>query len=221
MSNLSKETVRELGTKLKSTNPSTFGLLTCLGAVHHEKENEFDLIFRMPDKMSDPETLRATITAGSSSHSLSDRFRLATQLALAVYSIHAFDMVHKSIRPENIVLFHDQESALGSAFLLGFERVRREEDNTKLTEDADWEKNLYRHPQRQGTKIRDRYIMQHDIYSLGVCMLEIGLWGSFVQYGSPTDEPVRSQDYDFSHGDLDSLSRSEFVKDLSSVAGYG
>ncbi|CZT24389.1 uncharacterized protein RCC_10114 [Ramularia collo-cygni] len=25
--------------------------------------------------------------------------------------------------------------------------------------------------------------MQHDIYSLGVCLLEIGLWSSFVKYG--------------------------------------
>lgn len=24
--------------------------------------------------------------------------------------------------------------------------------------------------------------MQHDIYSLGVCLLEVGLWTSFVQY---------------------------------------
>jgi hypothetical protein len=212
VSNLPKATVRELGTKLKSTNPSTFGLLTCLGAVHHEKDNEFDLIFRIPEKMSGPETLRARMSAGTSYHSLSDRFRLAAQLALAVHSIHTFDMVHKSIRPENIILFRDQESALGSAFLVGFERVRREEDNTKLMEDADWEKNLYRHPQRQGAKIRDRYIMQHDIYSLGVCLLEIGLWSSFVEYDSPNDEPRRSPNYDFSDGEPNSVGRSEFVK---------
>ncbi|KAH7114516.1 hypothetical protein B0J13DRAFT_630840 [Dactylonectria estremocensis] len=28
----------------------------------------------------------------------------------------------------------------------------------------------------------DYYVMQHDIYSLGVCLLEIGLWESLVTY---------------------------------------
>jgi hypothetical protein len=50
-----------------------------------------------------------------------------------------------------------------------------------LSGDADWAKNLYRHPQRQGSRIRERYVMQHDIYSLGVCLLEIGLWSSLVE----------------------------------------
>ena len=86
VSNLSKEAVRNLVVKLESTNPSTFGLLTCLGAVHDQKKNEFSFIFRMPDNMSHPETLRTSIIVSNSSHSLSNRFRLATQLARAVCS---------------------------------------------------------------------------------------------------------------------------------------
>ncbi|KAI8624402.1 hypothetical protein F5Y19DRAFT_491032 [Xylariaceae sp. FL1651] len=30
--------------------------------------------------------------------------------------------------------------------------------------------------------VSDDYNMQHDIYSLGVCLLEIGLWETFVEY---------------------------------------
>ena len=30
--------------------------------------------------------------------------------------------------------------------------------------------------------------MQHDIYSLGVCLLEIGLWESFVEYSQEDEE---------------------------------
>jgi len=191
VSSLSKDTVRELVVRLKGANPSTFGLLTSLGAVCSKKNNTFSIVFRIPDRMSEPETLRAKIMASDSNHSLSERFRLATQLARAVFSVHTFDMVHKSIQPENIILFKDDESTLGSAFLLGFERVRREEDGTRLSGDTDWAKNIYRHPQRQGSRIRERYIMQHDIYSLGVCLLEIGLWSSLVRYefcrGSPNE----------------------------------
>jgi hypothetical protein len=196
VSNISKDTVRELAVRLKKADPSTFGLLKCLGAVHDEKYDNFSIIFGIPDGMSEPETLRAGLIACDTFHSLSDRFRLATQLARAVFSIHVFDMVHKSIRPENIILFRDSESTLGSALLLGFERVRRDEDATRLTGDTDWAKNIYRHPQRQGSRIQDRYIMQHDIYSLGVCLLEIGLWTSFVEY-TPNQIPTKSQTYNF------------------------
>jgi hypothetical protein len=36
-----------------------------------------------------------------------------------------------------------------------------------------------RHPTRQGSLPEMHYQMQHDIYSLGVVLLEIGLWSSF------------------------------------------
>ncbi|KAH6653686.1 hypothetical protein BKA67DRAFT_502224, partial [Truncatella angustata] len=205
-------TTRDLAVKLKQTKPSIFGLLTCFGAIHDEKKNEINLVFRIPEDMSNPETLRAKIMAGNTRHSLSERFRLAAQLARAVCSIHTFGMVHKSIRPENIIVFRDQESALGSAFLLGFERVRPEEGRTRLTGDADWEKNLYRHPQRQGPKLQDPYIMQHDIYSLGVCLLEIGLWSSFVEYVNPASGPAMSHSYRFDGAGRNNTERSEAVK---------
>jgi hypothetical protein len=212
VSDLSKDAVGELATKLKCANPTTFGLLTCLGVVHNENNNEFSLIFRMPDNASTPETLRASIMANDITHSLSDRFRLATQLARAVVSIHTFGMAHKSIRPENIILFRDQESTLGSAFLLGFERVRGQADGTRLKVDPDWEKNVYRHPQRQGPRIRDRYVMQHDIYSLGVILLEIGLWSSFVEYGNGSQLPTRPQTYNLRVEGSNDSNRPELVK---------
>ena len=48
--------------------------------------------------------------------------------------------------------------------------------------DALWHENIYRHPTRQGVAPEDMYTMLHDVYSLGVCLLEVGLWSSFVQY---------------------------------------
>lgn len=49
-----------------------------------------------------------------------------------------------------------------------------------LSGDSAWEKNIYRHPHRQGLFAEEVYSMKHDIYSLGVCLLEIGLWESFI-----------------------------------------
>jgi hypothetical protein len=39
-----------------------------------------------------------------------------------------------------------------------------------------WLKDIYRHRHRQGLQPQERYNIGHDIYSLGVCLLEIGLW---------------------------------------------
>lgn len=51
----------------------------------------------------------------------------------------------------------------------------------RLYGDLEWERNLYRHPVRQGLWSEEAFIMQHDIYSLGVCLIEIALWQSFIQ----------------------------------------
>lgn len=53
---------------------------------------------------------------------------------------------------------------------------------TQRIGDAAPDKNLYRHPSRQGINPELNYTMQHDVYSLGVCLLEIGLWKTFVIY---------------------------------------
>jgi hypothetical protein len=63
------------------------------------------------------------------------------------------------------------------------------------TGDNEWDRNLYRHPSREGLFAQEDYIMQHDVYSLGVCLLELGLWESFVCYekevGDATGEKKR------------------------------
>ncbi|CAI7629305.1 unnamed protein product [Penicillium crustosum] len=119
------------------------------------------------------------------SHSLSDRFKLANELAKAVHSVHLFRFVHKNIRPKTILLLGSDESSIGSAFLIGFDSFRMASGRNLRKGEASWERCLYQHPDRIGTIPKD-YIMQHDIYSLGVCLLELGLWESFVSYDELT-----------------------------------
>jgi hypothetical protein len=96
--------------------------------------------------------------------------------------VHTFGFVHKNIRPESILVFDLTQGKAQSAFLVGFENFRRDEGWTQRLGDDAADKNLYRHASRQGANPREDYGMQHDIYSLGVCLLEVGLWGSFVRY---------------------------------------
>ncbi|KAK4541124.1 hypothetical protein LTR36_008349 [Oleoguttula mirabilis] len=96
--------------------------------------------------------------------------------------MHTLDFVHKSVRPENVIGFDDGCSGPGSFFLIRFQQVRSADGKTYLRGDSAWEKNIYRHPDRQGPYLEQAYSMQHDIYSLGVCLLEIGIWQSPLAY---------------------------------------
>jgi hypothetical protein len=68
---------------------------------------------------------------------------------------------------------------------MGFQRVRKDEADTTPILGTDGSENIYRHPSRQGTGYaEDKFSMLHDINSLGVCLLEIAMWRSFVEWNS-------------------------------------
>jgi hypothetical protein len=95
--------------------------------------------------------------------------------------------VHKNICPESVLLFKEEggqtaTSRRRSSFLIGFESFRSAAGGTSMMGDQDWAHNIYRHPERMGEFPAEEYKMQHDIYSLGVCLLEIGLWEPLVEY---------------------------------------
>ncbi|GMG13729.1 unnamed protein product [Aspergillus oryzae var. brunneus] len=177
--------VRSLVRVLSTVGPDHFGLLSALGVIKTtEKETltGFNIIFAVPPHLSQsqPRSLRSVLTAGNE-YNLDERFKLAISLACSLVYLHSSSIIHKNISPENIILF-PTPGRLGVPFLVGFERFRPSEGRTYMTGDAKWERNLYRHPRRQGLHPEEEYSMQHDIYSLGVCLLEVGLWTSFVQY---------------------------------------
>lgn len=192
-----RKAIVALATKLSHSNPTTFGLLTCKGVVVHNHNRTdrlpaFTLVLRIPEGYSQPQSLRNCLLRQNTNHSLSDRFKLAKDLAKAVGYVHTFGFVHKNVRPETILVFQSATSTIGSVSLVGFENFRTEDGKTLRSGDTSLEKNLYRHPRRQGENPEDDYVMQHDIYSLGVCLLELGLWDSFVNYNEDATLVLRS-----------------------------
>lgn len=193
-----RKSIATLALKLSHSDPTTFGLLKCKGVVVHNRNRgdqlpAFTLILRIPQGYSEPQNLRSCLVQQNTDHSLSDRFKLAKDLVKAVGYVHTFGFVHKSIRPDTILIFKSSASSIGSVSLVGFENFRTEDGRTLHSGDATWEKNLYRHPRRQGENPEDDYVMQHDIYSLGVCLLELGLWESFVDYNEDATIALPSQ----------------------------
>jgi hypothetical protein len=202
-----RKEIRQLACTLSTVDPIRFGLLKCVGVVecpppaggedgstsstqliknvgfgvsNGDSILTFEFVFSMPKGLSRPQSLRALLLRPSEPPRLNDRLPLAQRLANAVMFVHASEFVHKNIRPETVVLLEDSISELGAPFLAGFERFRLADGQTFRTGEAVWEKDLYRHPERQGFWPEKEYSMQHDIYSLGVVLLEVGLWTSFV-----------------------------------------
>jgi len=205
-----QQDIMDLARVLSAEDMPTRGILTCRGyrdldaGIDGSPGRQFALEFQVPPQLGNPTTLRAMLVdkdfEGKTLHPLNERLRLAKQLARAVLHVHSKKHVHKNIRPDTILLFEEAPSAspsrsgtphpgnekgfpasLGTAFLIGFQRVRKDEADTTPIQDTDWSENIYRHPSRQGAgHAEDKFSMLHDIYSLGVCLLEIAMWRSFV-----------------------------------------
>ncbi|KAI1273133.1 hypothetical protein F5Y07DRAFT_274103 [Xylaria sp. FL0933] len=178
--------VTNLAKKLQNVDPDNFGLLRCKGIIKQhdsaKRLSAIEVVYYTPSNCQPPETLRYHLLE-QKPVSLSKIMQIAKQLVRSVHYVHTCGFVHKNIRPENVLIFPEGNNvSLGSSFLIGFTDFRNTNFQTNLYGDAAWHRNLYRHPQRQGVSVFERYVMQHDIYSLGVCLLEIGLWKSFVWY---------------------------------------
>lgn len=181
--------VRDLARVLSEVDPAIFGLLLCQGVAKvleppGGKITGFDLIFAIPPDLSRgvPRSLRHLLSCQKINYPLQERINLAVSLARSIVFLHSSRLVHKNISPENIIVGQPSSKKLGTPFLVGFERFRFADGRTYMAGDCSWEKNMYRHPKRQGLHPEEEYTMHHDIYSVGVCLLEIGLWTSFIDY---------------------------------------
>jgi hypothetical protein len=144
--------VCNLARVLSKVDPSTFGLLKCLGimkgseTVPHELTGfrtlpTFTFVFDVSPELSNPRSLR-TVLQQAAVYSLNERFELAKQITHSILYVHTARFVHKNIRPETIVVFTNSKSDIGAPFLLGFEKVRHEDGQTYGGGDGVWEKNL-------------------------------------------------------------------------------
>jgi hypothetical protein len=188
-----RDDINKLVLTLANVEPNNFGLLQCYGIINREnnpcdaqfttpqtlKLPTYDFLFLLPPQLTNPSHLRYHLTHYETT-TLNMRLSLAQSLSNAVAYVHVSHFVHKNIRPETILNFHSQGTSTLVPFLLGFERFRTADGQTFRTGDSKWERDIYRHPTRQGLWPEEEYTMLHDIYSLGVVLLEIGLWSSFI-----------------------------------------
>lgn len=172
---------------LSSQRDSDFRVLRCLRYCSQisETSGQIRLISYISDS-SATSTVRtlASLYRGIKSDqrsSLGLRFHMCHQLAESLFLLHSVNWVHRALRSDNVLLIFSNDDLDRAALLraelriCGFEASRPSADSSLGPYDNELAKNLYRHPNRWGTP-REIFTQVHDVYSLGVILLEIGLW---------------------------------------------
>ncbi|KAF3930027.1 hypothetical protein ABW19_dt0201347 [Dactylella cylindrospora] len=160
-------------------NPPEFRTPKCHGYILQEEHQRFGFVFENSSLVKDalPVSLH-TLLADYELPSLTVRVEMALAVAQSIWYLHATNWVHKGLRSENIV-FSDA-TALTAPSLCGFEYSRPAKIG-ELTEKPsnDPLHDLYRHPNAQfelPSEDERNFMKVYDIYSLGIILLEIGMW---------------------------------------------
>ncbi|KAI4148012.1 MAG: hypothetical protein L6R39_002931 [Caloplaca ligustica] len=177
--------------------PTYLGTLKLRGWVKDTDRSRIALVYEIPLPNIDPaggnlkpkiSTLlsflhHAADTDSTNMPSLEDRFRLAFNLTSSLLHLHAKKVYHRNVNSRNVVFFVydslEEHSSTKSwtkgiirrPFLTSFDQSS--EDHGDVEES--FISNIYRHPQYERGQ-RSRFRSVYDYYSLGVILLEIGLW---------------------------------------------
>ena len=156
--------------------------LRCAGvAQQSQPEKRFAFVFEFPAPNNPPISLSGAVAPNApktlAGPTLGEKFRIARSLAETLFQFHFINRLHKSIRSENVLIFQDNSSHLEycKPYLVGFEFSHDENDHSTTEKDDMLARNIYRHPNRWGPP-EERFSVLHDIYALGVVLLEIGIW---------------------------------------------
>ena len=193
---------QQLARLLASTGEHDMSTLPFKGILEEQPQQRYAFVFDYPKNTNNtfaPMSLFSMVQLNDFDIrlDLEQRFNVAQILSCTLGAFHADGWVHKSMRSESITFFYRQGNKsliVDSPYLVNFEFSRPETEVTRLEPDDDLERNLYRHPDRQGPP-KISFSKLHDVYALGVVLLEIGLWQTapsiYKQYVS--DLPASAQ----------------------------
>ena len=183
--------------------PEDFRVLHCAGFFHEANNYRYGLVFDFPDSSTSGREESKAITLGKIIDSdnrnqqmpvLEDRFTLARALAVSIGEFHKVKWLHKAISSSHVVFFPPVSSPVadyaGQPYIIGFNHSRPDE-STAFTEgpcEDPYSRNC-QHPEY--LRDRSRYRPDFDYYSLGIVLLEIGLWTSLKKMtGSGRDAEI-------------------------------
>ena len=181
--------------------------------VHHPP-HPIDAVITL-EEMIEHTSYSGTLSKHKTWVPLDQRLKLAKRLAEGVFFLHTAGFVHKNITPSSILSLQRSNLppflrfpySLGDPYIMGFEMVRSENGlsvlegayNVQTAGHYYSEKNMsersqqiFQHPDRLHLDEGNvkRYIKNYDVYSLGVVLLQVGLW-------EPINTIARRMDDDF------------------------
>ncbi|KAL8629903.1 hypothetical protein Q9189_004400 [Teloschistes chrysophthalmus] len=186
-------------TVLAGLGPTYLGTLKLRGWVIDTRRARYALVYEIPlpglsmnfAQSTPPRnfTLLSFLHHGADTDStnmpsLEDRFRLAFNLSSSLLHLHAKGLLHRNINSRNVIFFTSDEMEISGdtkpwkngiirrPFLTSFDQCT--EDVYVETEEP-FISNIYRHPHSERGQ-RSLFKPYYDIYSLGLILLEIGLW---------------------------------------------
>lgn len=160
--------------------PDQLLTLHCLGYFDVPRDMRYGFAFAYPPGSgADVISLKETLInkAVEALPTLADRYQTAYALAMSLAILHTAGWLHKSIRSQNIIFPKSDDSVLWSRpYLVGFEYSRPDQPGAASEKPEESVRlNLYRHLRAQGEP-RQTFRKGFDVYSLGIVLLEIGLW---------------------------------------------
>lgn len=164
--------------------PPGFSTLHCVGFYHAKEINSFGLVSEYPPSTSQLKTLQELFAELPAQNpvmqpSLGDIFKLSRALANSILQFHKVSWLHKNISSFNICFACDSTDArtvdVTTPYMVGFNYSRpNSSDAFTHGPNEEPEQKDYSHPAYLRDEKRFRYV--YDYYSLGLVLLEIGLW---------------------------------------------
>ena len=168
---------------LQKPQSSNLRVLDCLGTFEDPEKPRFGIVYRFPDKNSEPLRLHYLLKGGGSrglrQPHIGQKFTLAKLVAACLKDVHLSGWVHKELNSYNILFFPSAnqftEEDYRMPYLVGFQYSREDETDAYTSgSDTSRETREYQHPDyRDG---RTSFKREFDYYSLGLVLLEIGVW---------------------------------------------
>ncbi|KAL8708506.1 MAG: hypothetical protein Q9220_006664 [cf. Caloplaca sp. 1 TL-2023] len=186
-------------TALAGLGPTYLGSLKLLGWVQDNRRARNALVYELPlpstyalyDERLKPKTFtllsflqHGADTDSNNMPSLEDRFRLGFNLASSLLHLHAKGLLHRNINSKNVVFFSNtdnqtsgdtrpwKQGIIRHPFLTSFDQCT---ENVFGDLEEPFISNIYRHPLSE-RGLRSTFKPTYDVYSLGLILLEVGLW---------------------------------------------
>ncbi|KUJ24440.1 uncharacterized protein LY89DRAFT_776560 [Mollisia scopiformis] len=182
----SRDQAARISALLIEDKAKAFRILPGLGYVEETIRPRIGFVYRLPSGISTDDYWTLSELIGTvKALPLEVRFQLASTICDAILHLHSIGWFHKAIKSENIIILRNLHNTLREAsshkfydfdnpYVIGFDCSRPSQTESRLTVDFSVKNNIYRHPERWGTP--KPFERKHDIYALGILLLEIGCW---------------------------------------------